>query len=199
MIWGIAPSAMIFLLFTGGQLGADDPMPAEFDPSREEALAAFEKGDMEKALALFRNCLSRDPDDVDVLQKAGFILVKAEELAEARHCFMRALEAGDDKIYPLLELGNIAFREFELGEARWYYEEVLRIDPGNRQVGQNMALLDDRIAGVERLERVKSRCDLIFILFLCIAAVFLADVVVKEYRLLPRGLPLRRGSCSFRQ
>ncbi len=188
--------ALICPGFAGKLPAAETIIPEEGDSAREKGLAAFDRGEMETAYSLFRMHLAGHPGDVEILQKTAYILSKAEEYEDARRYFLQALEAGGENVYSLLGLGNLAFREYDLGEARWYYEQVLAIDPLDRPATENMAALNERIAGVKQLEKLKSRCDLIFLILLSGAALFLAAAVLTEYRLLALWRPRKPGNCS---
>lgn len=131
------------------------------DPPHEEELEqayeAFEAGRIKESLILFRKILELDPDEINALHRAGYILNRARDFAEAERYFLRALAINGRDKYSLQMLGNIQLELFRPFKAHEYYRRALDIDPNDEVVKENIALAEECIARARRLARLYDR------------------------------------------
>ncbi len=91
----------------------------------------YQKGARRAALSMYRDALELDPLNAEAILRLGFALAEQEKFAEALAALKRAREFGADGVELLIAMGRCAV-ELERGaNAVAYYEEALRIEPGN--------------------------------------------------------------------
>lgn len=135
------------------------PEQNDFEAARARAFEHFNRGEIEQAVVLLKECLEQKGDDGDVLKTLGFIRYRSEDFSPARALFERALDLEGPSSYVLFMLGNIAFREFRLGDAETLYDQTAAIDPRYPSLETNQALLSDRIVRIRTLENLRKRSD----------------------------------------
>ena len=168
------------IVLAGLAAGPAAPAAAQEQQLRKEAFALYEKGLVEEAIPLFEECLRLDPGDASVLETLGYVRYRAEDFDRSRRLFESLLRSGADRSYALFMLGNIAFREFELGKALRFYEEVASRDPGYPSLEENIALLREKIGRVEELKKLRGRCDFFYFGSLVLGALLLAAIAICE-------------------
>jgi tetratricopeptide (TPR) repeat protein len=138
---------------------SDDPFPA--------ALTAHRRGDLNAALAGYRACLSRTPDDPEVLRLLGLALYQGGDSAAARNVLTHAAalqpSAGADLALVLLDQG-------EAEAALTALDAAIAATPGDSDAwsrrGRALLALSRPGEAVESLERAVDLAPL------CIEAIF---------------------------
>jgi len=92
-------------------------MKARVDKILEQGKSHYDEGDYNQAIQLYRKALKIIPDDVD-----SKTLIKAAEFEKRRGV----------KVQANLKLGLSRYESRKYDQARKYFEEVLKLDPDNR-------------------------------------------------------------------
>lgn len=131
------------------------------DPYSEEELKkayeAFETGRIKESLILFRRVLESDPDEINALYTAGYILNRARDFEESEKYFLKALAINGKDKYSLQMLGNIQLELFRPFKAHEYYRRALDIDPNDEVVKKNIAMAEERIVRARRVASLYNR------------------------------------------
>ncbi|HKQ77175.1 MAG TPA: tetratricopeptide repeat protein [Blastocatellia bacterium] len=130
------------------------------NPSIEEAVASFERGDLDRARQLFKEALSAAPKNTTALAFLGLIADRSGNLAEAEAYFGQVVKLDPDQASARNNYGAILLKLGRRREATEQFEASLRLD--NRQLNAlaNLAQLraasgvkEDLRAALELLER----------------------------------------------
>jgi tetratricopeptide (TPR) repeat protein len=97
----------------------------------EAGWAALEAGDGGKAARHFADALARQPNDPVLLFGASVAAQVEGRSADAKRQLRRALDVNPRFTPASLLLGDIVYREGELGQAIGVYERALALAPGN--------------------------------------------------------------------
>ncbi len=107
------------------------------------ALTAVCRGDEEEGLRLFREYRLWPPDtgltEADFWNEAAVNVCRANDLVRGEKLYNRALEADQNNIKALLNLGILKERNHDLEAAQGFWKRVLEIDPDNVNAKQNLA------------------------------------------------------------
>ena len=119
----------------------------------ERADKAFEQNDIAEALRLLREAHAKDSDNVDILNKLGFVLAKEGEYDEAISVYLDSLEknAEDDMVHNAIASAYRSVNDFEA--SRKHYEEAIRIDDTYAITYFNFANL---LVDLEELEEARA-------------------------------------------
>ncbi len=91
----------------------------------------YQKGARRAALSMYRDALELDPLNAEAILRLGFALAEQEKFAEALAALKRAREFGAEGVELLIAMGRCAVGLERGANAVGYYEEALRIEPGN--------------------------------------------------------------------
>ncbi|MDD4281430.1 MAG: tetratricopeptide repeat protein [Candidatus Methanofastidiosa archaeon] len=91
--------------------------------------AFFEAGEMEKAIAAYRNQLKRTPDNAILLNNLGMIYKLQYHYRQAIDFFKKAIDADPGYAEAHYNYGFIMFEEGDLEEAIASYERALELNP----------------------------------------------------------------------
>jgi tetratricopeptide (TPR) repeat protein len=171
-----APFAFFFALFVVDRLpnrqivlaqapqsSTASKQKAQSNPSMEEAIAAFERGDTDSARRLFEAALSANPKNATALTFLGLIADRGGNLAEAAAHFERAVKFDPDQASARNNYGAILLKLGRRQEAASQFEASLRLD--NRQTNAlvNLAQLraasgakEDQRAALDLFERASA-------------------------------------------
>ena len=94
-----------------------------------DALAAQEKGDLERAEVLYSKALALAPERPSVMNNLATVLFQLKKYAESKHLCERLLEVNLQDAVALLNLGNCQLKLNSTEEALISYERALRITP----------------------------------------------------------------------
>jgi tetratricopeptide (TPR) repeat protein len=95
---------------TVGGLGMRGPVPGAAATPLDEARALVERGEVGKALEIYRAVLGQDPRNVEAITQLGVILARARSFDEAHLAFDRALSIEPNAPLPLWEKGLAYFQ-----------------------------------------------------------------------------------------
>jgi tetratricopeptide (TPR) repeat protein len=122
-----------------------------------EAIAAFERGDSDRARRLFEEALSADPKNTTALTFLGLIADRSGNLAEAAAYFERAVKLDPNQASARNNYGAILLKLGRRREAANQFEASLRLD--NRQMSALVNLAQLRAASGAR-EDLRAALDL---------------------------------------
>ncbi|HEV2557897.1 MAG TPA: tetratricopeptide repeat protein [Microvirga sp.] len=99
----------------------------------DEAIAARNAGQPDRAIERFRQVIELEPDHVDARVQLGFSLTARRRFEEARRAFTRALEQAPDYHDARLGLARAAFFEGDLAAARRELDGLRRAAPDHAE------------------------------------------------------------------
>jgi predicted O-linked N-acetylglucosamine transferase (SPINDLY family) len=120
--------------------------------SLEEALRAYNAGDVEVAIPLFELVLERQPLSVDSLVGLGLSYWRLNRIAEGEEALRKALAINPRDVNALRALGLILYSSLALEEARDALDRCVEIDPKQPQAWLTLGLIQQRsedLAGAE--------------------------------------------------
>ena len=106
-----------------------------------EGMVAFERGDFQKAAALFSAAIAGGDNVAGSLSKRGVCRLKWDDRVEAERDFRAALAADDCCVSAMVNLGNLMLERGRPDEAQVYYERALRIDETYAFAHYNLGVL----------------------------------------------------------
>jgi len=104
-----------------------------FDASSliEKADEAMQKGDLQKALAIYSEANIKSPKDAETLFKMGYVLAQQERDDEAMEYYKEALELDPDNTYIHQAMASLYRKMGEYASARNHLNASLDIDDKN--------------------------------------------------------------------
>lgn len=119
------------------------PLPAAQANDTRDGMAAYEKGDFDKALKHFTDAQLQDPEKPQLLFNVADAYYKTGNFDAAAEHYKQALETDDTQLKrkALYNLGNAEFRRGKAKEAIARYEAALAIDPDDRLTKENLAFV----------------------------------------------------------
>ncbi len=149
------------------EANGDKPRTAEafstFDATDliEKADEAMEKGDLQKALAIYSEANIKVPNSAETLFKMGYTLALQERDDEALEYYKEALELDKSNTYIHQAMASIYRKNGEYSSARMHLNESLAIDDSNPITYYNYGnLLVDMKHYDEAKEMYKSALEL---------------------------------------
>jgi Tfp pilus assembly protein PilF len=130
---------------------------AQSGTSIEEAIAAFERGETDKARRLFEEAVSADPKNTTALTFLALIADRSGNLAEAAAYFGRVVKLDPDQAAARNNYGAILLKLGRQREAADQFEASLRLD--NRQINALVNLAQLRAANGSK-DDLRSAFDL---------------------------------------
>ncbi len=114
-----------------------------------DASARIEAGEMNRAVKICRYALEVDPGNQKILQMilqtyllSGEKLFKDNRLEKSKGFFYHVLKIDPDQKDALYFLGRIAYLQQRLAYAKYYWQKLLEIDTGNKNVREMLARVD---------------------------------------------------------
>lgn len=114
---------------TVGGLGTRGPAPGAAATPLEEARALVERGEVGKALEIYRAILGQDPRNVEAITQLGVILARARSFDEAHLAFDRALGIEPNAPLPLWEKGLAYFQAGRPRDGVRVWERLIAVAP----------------------------------------------------------------------
>ena len=99
---------------------------------------AIQRGDGDKAAAIFRDAVAANPRNADALAGAGIAAHLLGRDDQALGFLKRAVDAAPDYVYAAYMLGQIAYAQGDIDLAIKSYERVVKLAPGNPNVFQQL-------------------------------------------------------------
>jgi len=104
------------------------------EPSRLEQLSAMadeavEKGNFDEAKKALQSALIIDRENIEILQKSGFVFTKLEEYDRAKECYEQILKQDENDDMANASLANVLHKLNENEEAEKYHEIAIMLDP----------------------------------------------------------------------
>jgi tetratricopeptide (TPR) repeat protein len=99
------------------------------------------EGNMERALANYRQVLALDPDSPFVRRELGSLLLRMGRPDEAEREILAALEADPEYIPAFMLLAQIYTQRRDFTRAGDAYQSIILIDPGNRPAYVHLGML----------------------------------------------------------
>lgn len=124
--------------------------PEDFESHVSRALALFDSGKYDDALAEFEAALRIEPGSALVHNKMGVIYAERRDLARAEHEFRKAIECDDKHAPAYSNLGNIFLERGELDRAIAAYEEAIALDPHHAPAYHNLAIAHRRKGNISK-------------------------------------------------
>lgn len=103
-----------------------------------EAWAALDRGDAEKAAAIFREELDRSPDNAALLYGAGYAAATLGRTDAAISFLKRAIDANPKFVQAMVLLSQIAYQAADLDLAVSTLEKAATIAPRDRRISQQL-------------------------------------------------------------
>lgn len=102
-----------------------------FDSSSliEKADEEVQKGDLQKALAIYSEANIKEPGNDETLFKMGYVFALQERNEEALEAFKEALSVDKENPFTHLEMALVYIKESEFASARTHLNAALEIDP----------------------------------------------------------------------
>jgi Flp pilus assembly protein TadD len=127
---------------------------------RARAKAALDELDLPRAERLYRDLLTRAPDDPVALYGLGWTYHLAGQEEQARATFERCLRVAPDAPDCVKGLGSVALATGNLEVARQRFERALQQAPGDRSIRNSLALLHLRAGRLdEALRQYEQLCQ----------------------------------------
>src|SRR5688572_10806702 len=120
----------MLLLAFGPQVTQQDPDRAGWE--------AIQRGDGEKAAASFRAVLAVNPNNVRGLTGAGIAAQMIGRPDQAINYLKKAVQVDPEFVHAHYMLGQVAYSQGDLDLAIKSYERVVKLDPGSRQIYQQL-------------------------------------------------------------
>lgn len=95
----------------------------------EKADDEVQKGDLQKALAIYSEANIKEPNNDEVLFKMGYVLALQERNEEALEYFKEALAVDRENPFTHLEMALVYINDGEFASARTHLNAALEIDP----------------------------------------------------------------------
>jgi Flp pilus assembly protein TadD len=129
----------------------------DFAEARELADVLREMERWHEAAACLEGLIARRPDDVELLNDCGAVLLAAGRLGQGAQCLERARELAPDAPEVHANLATLELLRGHLDAARARYRRVLEVRPDYAEVCFNLARLElasaDEAAGLAMLDR----------------------------------------------
>ena len=112
---------------------SEDSSPSSFDPEAliQKADEAFEGGDLQSALALFREANAKEPQDSEILFKIGYIAQQLGDNSEALNYYKEALEGDKKNEYIHNSIASVYRAEGEFVSSKMHLNASLAINDKN--------------------------------------------------------------------
>jgi len=110
---------------------ADAFSPFDAQSLIEKADEAMEKGDLQKALAIYTEADIKAPKDAETLFKMGYVLAQQNRDDEALDRYREALEVDPDNIYVHQAMASLYRKMGEFASARNHLNALLMINDKN--------------------------------------------------------------------
>ncbi len=94
-----------------------------------KAISLINSGQLSRAVALCRECLGRDPGNVNMTALLGAILIKTREFSEAERHLYKVIELAPNFAKPHEDLGYLLIELGRPGDAVAHLENAVRLDP----------------------------------------------------------------------
>ena len=95
----------------------------------DEAMRAFQKGDLETAARLYQNRIEENPNDYEAYYGLGSVFIKKKNLQDAEQAFNKAAQINTEFSPTYLSLGYISLVKGNYDEAIKNYEKSLSLLP----------------------------------------------------------------------
>lgn len=105
--------------------------PPALQPQADEARQAFEKGDLRKAEAIYREILKAAPGNLSALSNLGVVLFRQKRLKEAEECFQKAIAAEPLDGFARCTLGIVYYTQGKYDAAISELNKAIAIDGRN--------------------------------------------------------------------
>ena len=94
-----------------------------------EAIALINSGHLDKAEAICRSAVGRNPDDVNMVALLGAILLKSNQITEAEKYLRQAVQLAPSFAKPHEDLGHLLVEKGQPDEAAGILRKATRLDP----------------------------------------------------------------------
>ncbi len=123
--------------------------PSSPKPDIAIAIELHRQGDLESALAVYREILASDPSNSDALNLAGTVAYQCGDYALAEELISQAIELFPDMPDYHNNLGRVAERQGHVGIAADHYRQALRTKPDHVAAGENLARVTRQSVGTQ--------------------------------------------------
>ena len=128
--------ALVFLLLAGGcatrSVQSPDKAKAVADtPVSVEAVKAYEAGNKQESLDLYRALVAQEPEHSVYLNNLGVLLLESGQINEALDLFEKASLLVPNNTDYLVNIGSAQLKAGSLEEAMSFFDRVLQLSPGD--------------------------------------------------------------------
>lgn len=134
--WLLVPGILAALLVSPPNLRVLRAQQAQLPAP--EAWAALDRGDAEKAAAIFREELDRSPDNAALLYGAGYAASTLGRTDAAISFLKRSIECNPKFVQAMVLLSQIAYQSADLDLAVSTLEKAAAIAPRDRRIAQQL-------------------------------------------------------------
>ncbi|MBF0159881.1 MAG: tetratricopeptide repeat protein [Magnetococcales bacterium] len=124
-------------------------------PILEEAVAAYQRGDMDQAWAHCRQALTIQPERTEAWTLAGMLCRQAGDLQQTVECYRRAITIAPDYAEAYNNLGNALMALQQFAEAAIAYQRAVELYP---DWGATWLTLAESLRRQNRLVEAESAC-----------------------------------------
>lgn len=114
------------------------------DTVRQEALSAFQQGDLNASQAHWERLTLLRPTDAEVYNNLGVVLKKMGNKQKARQTYRKALGLNPNYPEALNNLGVLLMEEQQNVEAQSLFNKAIQLKPGYGEAFFHLALLSER-------------------------------------------------------
>jgi len=118
--------------------------PVNAKKSADDAMAAYEQGDYDKSMKLFKAAISVSPDKASLHNSLGLVFVEKELFSSAEAEFQKALELDSNCSECFNNLGMLKSLLGETVEAQKYLEKAVALDLSYPEPYFNLAVLYEK-------------------------------------------------------
>ena len=124
--------------------------PVQYKCILDRATHAHNKGNLNLAIKLYKECLAANSNDPIVLNNLGCISYIKKNFDEAKKRFLKAVEL--DPLYSdaYNNLGNIYKNENDLNNAKIYYQKSISLNSNYPDAYSNLGIIFQREGNIER-------------------------------------------------
>lgn len=134
--WLLVPGILAALLVSPPNLRVLQAQQAQLPAP--EAWAALDRGDAEKAAAIFREEIERSPDNAALLYGAGYAAFTLGRTDAAISFLKRSIECNPKFVQAMVLLSQIAYQAADLDLAVSTLEKAAAIAPRDRRIAQQL-------------------------------------------------------------
>ena len=121
----------------------------------ENAIKEYEQKNIKKAIELYNQVLEINPNHFTALSNLGELYLDSQDFSKAIDCYKRYYKLDTDRYKDSLVTARLEYGEFCIQQENWElakneFDEVLTLDPQNKQAEQKLTELEKKLRDVGR-------------------------------------------------